>query len=288
MTLSISFYNNVKYTKDDFMNRDRDFFGNGVVTLTDFPLTLGPTPLTLTIGGGVAWVDGYRIANDDLLPVPLMIDKGDAQKRIDIIQLGHDDVNSRAVMTVKKGVPADTPIEPGADPGYLKLFAISVDANVTSLSSDKVTDRRNLVPLKVSGTQISFTGAVSTTQLGQANGVATLGADGKVPSLQLPTLVAMGALSAGTGNGSVRIDPAYELSSDTRTTTVTYGINGLVSTVKETDPTNSNATIATNSITYGTNGQISKITTTAGGHTATLTVNYGTNGLVSNLTQTYL
>jgi hypothetical protein len=163
--LSISYYDGVKYHSSEFMNRDKDFFGNGVVSLSHFPYTLpSPNNMTLSIGVGVAWVDGYRIANDSNT-ITLTVSAADSTNpRIDIVQIGHDDINSQAVLTIKKGVAAASPVEPSADPNYVKLYAINVPANATSISASNITDRRALVPLNVSGTQINMAGAAGTGQ----------------------------------------------------------------------------------------------------------------------------
>ncbi|KEO82094.1 hypothetical protein [Tumebacillus flagellatus] len=185
MTLWITFYDHVRYTKDDFMNRDRDFFGNGVVAATDFPLLL-TTGLNFTIGAGTAWVDGYRISNDGEDVISLNVEAPESNSRWDIVQIGHDDNSKSAVLKVKKGVADGKLIEPGADPYFLKLFAIKVDPNTTKLTAENVVDRRNLVPLKVTGSQIAFDGAVRSTTLGQPNGVATLDGNAHIPVGQLP------------------------------------------------------------------------------------------------------
>ncbi|NRD80270.1 hypothetical protein HPT25_23390 [Bacillus sp. BRMEA1] len=158
--LSITYYDNIKYHRMDFINRDKDFFGNGVVSLTHFPYTLpAPNNMTISIGAGAAWVDGYRIENDST-GITLTVPASDATNpRIDIVQVGHDDINSQAVLSIKKGVAASSPIEPDADPNFVKLFAINVPATATAISASNITDRRALVPLKVSGSQISFQGA---------------------------------------------------------------------------------------------------------------------------------
>jgi hypothetical protein len=193
LTLSITFYNNVKYTKDDFMNRDRDFFGNGVVKATDFPLTFPQTSdLTFQVGAGVAWVDGYRIANDATL-LQLAVQKGASLPRIDIVQIGHDDLNSQAVVSIKTGVAAASPIEPGPAGGFLKLYSISVPANATTITASAVTDRRTLVPLNISGTQINFSGAASTTSntfTGTQNAPSFVATSQNAP-LSLPNLTAL-------------------------------------------------------------------------------------------------
>ena len=161
MTLSITFYDNVKYTKEDFLNRDRDFYGDGVVNLSDFALSHSETPsFKVRIGRGVAWVDGYRISNDE--DIELDLGTSSTQSRIDIIQIGHDDERSQPVLMVKQGIPATTPIEAGADHGFIKLYAIRVQSRSSALRPGDVTDRRALVPLKVTGQQIVFEGAATT------------------------------------------------------------------------------------------------------------------------------
>jgi hypothetical protein len=161
--MNISFYDGVKYTRTAFLNRDKDFFGNGVVQSTHFPTTLTGNDMKINIGAGVAWVDGYRIENDTATIQLTVTASNPTLPRIDIIQIGHDDVNSLPSLVIKQGVASASPVEPGADIGYVKLYAISVGANVTKIISGNITDRRNLVPLNVSGTQISFAGAMSST-----------------------------------------------------------------------------------------------------------------------------
>lgn len=163
--LSITFYDSIKYHRQDFINRDLDFFGNGVVNLSHFPYTLDtPADMKVLIGAGVAWVDGYRIQNDSNIVTLIISPADNTNPRIDIIQIGHDDTNSQAVLMIKNGVAAASPVEPDADPNYLKLFAINVPANATSITASNITDRRTLVPLNVSGTQINLAGAAGTGQ----------------------------------------------------------------------------------------------------------------------------
>lgn len=171
MSLSITFFDKIKYKSTDFISRDADFFGSGVVNLTDFPLTYpSPANMTVNVGQGTAYVNGYRVHND-ANTIALTISTADTTNpRIDIIQVGYTssldgngDTTGSPVIQVKQGVAQATPIEPGADPGFVKLYAINVAANVTSITSSNVTDRRSLVPLNVTGTQISMGGALSNS-----------------------------------------------------------------------------------------------------------------------------
>ncbi|KEO84747.1 phage tail protein [Tumebacillus flagellatus] len=130
--------------------------------------------------------------------------------------------------------------------------------------------------------------AIPEAMRGEPGGVAALDEDGLLIPDQFPPPSAYGALPAGVWNQSVRIDPAYEMSSDTRSVSVTNGTNGLISGVTVTDPTSNNATVAANSLAYGSNGLVSKVTTTVGAHKKTVTINYGSNGLFSGLTKTFV
>lgn len=131
------------------ISRDSSISGNGLVNLNDFPLTYPTTPnMTVLIGAGTALVDGFRIANDTNV-ISLTVGVASMQPRIDIVQIGHD-VNNAPSLVIKQGVPGTLPLEPDADAGYVKLYAISVGAYVVSITSANITDRRALVPPKVS------------------------------------------------------------------------------------------------------------------------------------------
>ncbi|GIM47048.1 hypothetical protein DNHGIG_25970 [Collibacillus ludicampi] len=214
MTLSITFYDNIKYHRQDFMNRDLDFFGNGVVALTDFPLTFPATPnMTVNIGQGRAWVDGYRIANDSN-PVTLTVPAADSTyPRIDIIQIGHDDINQTYSLVVKKGVAAASPIEPGADPGYIKLYAINVPANATQITAANIIDRRSLVPLNVSGSQIQYSGVAGVNQANTFAANQTLAATGQATSQQNYPSYEMG-FTRSFWNGSTHVEKTSFLQVD--------------------------------------------------------------------------
>jgi hypothetical protein len=170
LTLSASFFDKVKYKSSDFRNRDADFFGSGVVHLTDFPITFNGN-MTVNIGEGVAWVSGgFRISNDNN-PITLTFAPADpVNPRIDIIQIGinssvdaNGDTTGTPVLQVKQGIASPSPIEPGPDNGYVKLYAVNIAPNQTSITSANVIDRRSLVPLNVDGSQISnFNGATTS------------------------------------------------------------------------------------------------------------------------------
>ncbi|MCF8566923.1 H-type lectin domain-containing protein [Alicyclobacillus tolerans] len=186
MTLGITFFDKVKYKSTDFLARDSDFFGAGVVHLTDFPLTYPSTPnMTVNVGAGTAWTNGYRVANDSNV-VTLTFNTADpTNPRIDIIEVGYTastdangDTTGSPVLQVKQGVAAASPIEPGADPGFVKLYAVSIAANQTTVTAADVTDRRALLPLNVDGSQITNFSGVTTAQ--QQNLIADLFGDTSV------------------------------------------------------------------------------------------------------------
>lgn len=169
MPLNITYFDKVKYSSQDFNDRFSDFFGSGILKSTDFPVTYPSTAnMTLNIGIGTALINGYRINNDSVTTLTLN-PSDSANSRIDIVQIGYTSTTDSsglttgdAVLEIKQGVAAATPVEPGADTNFIKLYAINVPANATSITSSNVTDKRSLVPLNIDGSQITFNGAQKT------------------------------------------------------------------------------------------------------------------------------
>jgi hypothetical protein len=170
VTLSITFFDKVKYKSTDFINRDADFFGNGVVRLTDFPISFSsPANMAVQIGAGTAWVNGMRVHNDSNMSLTFA-PADPTNPRIDIIQIGYTattdangDTTGQPVLQIKQGIASPSPIEPGPDPNFVKLYAITIAANQTTITSSNVIDRRALVPLNVDGSQISNFNGTTTS-----------------------------------------------------------------------------------------------------------------------------
>lgn len=203
MTISITFYDTIKYHQADFMNRDKDFFGNGCVNATDFPVTFPATPnMTLNIGIGTAWVDGFRIANDAVLL--LIIAAASAAARTDIIQIGHDDVNRRGVISIKQGVSGGG--VPVADAGYLKLYEVAVGIGQVTVGVGNVTSRRTLVPINVLPSQLISSGGVPYAVTGGTSTVLTATFPSAFQSLTDGMLIKV-QLVIGTGsNPTLNVD----------------------------------------------------------------------------------
>lgn len=197
MTLSATFLDKVKYVSQDFRAQFADFIGNGVVSLSHFPISYSnPANMNVTIGSqsinSVAWCGyGFRIA-DNAVPTSLTVPSADpTYPRIDIVQIGinpiidsNNDTTGTPTIQIKKGVAQASPIEPGADPGFVKIYAINVPANATQISASNVTDRRSLVPLNISGSQINYQGAASISNPNTFSANQTLSSQGNATESQ--------------------------------------------------------------------------------------------------------
>lgn len=173
MALKVTFFDKVKYLSTDFIARDADLFGSGVVHLTDFPITYSsPANMSISIGQGAAWINGYRVANDSN-PITLTFAPADPNNpRIDIVEVGYSattdslgNTTGSPILQIKQGIPAANPIEPGADQNFIKLYSVSIAPGQTSITPANVTDRRSLVPINVDGSQIQNINAVQATYL---------------------------------------------------------------------------------------------------------------------------
>lgn len=147
MTISSSFFDHVKYPAQEFINRDKDFIGNGVLKpATDFALTYNSN-MTINIEGtGTAWCNGMRIAYDANPILTLAFAIADTTNpRIDLIEIGTTGTGTQGqgVIQVVKGVPASSPLQPQPDAGFIGLYAVSIPANATSITSTNVTDLRS-------------------------------------------------------------------------------------------------------------------------------------------------
>ncbi len=174
LALNITFMDKVIYTSSDFVSRDSDFLGAGCVSLSDFPLIFPSTAsMSLSVGAGVAWVNGYRCSNDSTSDINLTFAPANTTyPRIDIIEMGYNsaidsngDITGSAILQIKEGVAASSPIEPSADPNFTKLYAVNIAANQATVVSSNIIDRRTLVPLNVDGSQITNFAGVNQTYI---------------------------------------------------------------------------------------------------------------------------
>jgi hypothetical protein len=154
-----SWFDHIKYGASEILAHFADFFGAGVIDPTnDFELAFPATPnMTVNVGAGVARINGYRVHNDGSSPVTLTFTAADATfPRIDLVQVGplsQLDVDPRLGTSqplgrifVKKGTPSVSPVQPTPDANMVALYAVSIAANQTTVTSANVTDLRALVP----------------------------------------------------------------------------------------------------------------------------------------------
>lgn len=112
-----------------------------------FIVTAG-TGMTINVGSGRALIKSHWIKNDALLS--LTLDAADVQlPRIDLIVLRLDlNESGRNIdVAVKKGTPAERPVQPAISVGTtvyeLVLAAITVNKNTTEILQSNISDRRS-------------------------------------------------------------------------------------------------------------------------------------------------
>jgi len=158
MTIHASYIAGNQYSPIDLMERDKDFFSNGILIQSDLTTLQTDTPsMGVSVLSGVHWVDGYRIYNDS--NTTLTIETADVTNpRIDIIVIGIDITTVpyyTPVLQVIKGTPSSSPIAPSI-PGTIigiKLAEVYVDVNVTSIINSNITDKRIIAGLKIKTTE---------------------------------------------------------------------------------------------------------------------------------------
>ena len=137
------------------------------------------------------------------------------------------ELHTRAVVSVKTGVPNASPAAPVAGAGVVPLWQVHVAAGQVTLGGGDLTDVRALmkslyqvvVDLAAANVLIAAlnAGAELIAHKGQANGYASLDGGGKVPFAQIPAIAisdvftvasqaAMLALTAERGDFAIRSD----------------------------------------------------------------------------------
>lgn len=96
------------------------------------------------------------------------------------------DTSSDAYIKNKPSIPAGVTVDAelsdtSANPVQNKVVKAALDGKAAASHTHGIAD--------IPGLQDAFNAKLDTSQKGQANGVATLGTDGKVPSEQLPSYV---------------------------------------------------------------------------------------------------
>lgn len=151
------------------------------------------------------------------------------------------ELHSRAVISVKTGVPNASPAAPVAGAGEVGLWRVHVAAGQANLGGGDLTDVRPLmkslyqVVIELAAANVAIAalnaGAELLIRKGVANGYAALDSGGKVPFAQIPAIAisetyvvasqaAMLALAAERGDVAIRTDinQSFILSAEPATT----------------------------------------------------------------------
>lgn len=140
-----------------------------------------PTPsMAVIVGNGIAWIPGtesgtqgsYCVLNDADVTVSIATAHG-SLPRIDIVQIRVRDsfysgTQDDAVIDVKTGTPASSPVAPTPDPNALVLAEVLVGAGVSSIVNANITDKRRY--LAAAGGVLPYVVAapVPTTEMRQS------------------------------------------------------------------------------------------------------------------------
>lgn len=144
------FFNSVggdrKYDASFFAQYFASFIGNGVFpNPSDNLQVIANNDMTVTVGVGKAWINGYVLFNDE--QYNLSVDVADGTlKRIDRVVARFDTANREITVKVKKGAFGNTPSAPDLQRdanGYeLALADIFIDKGAISITQADITDTR--------------------------------------------------------------------------------------------------------------------------------------------------
>ncbi len=314
LTITCSYFDHVKYSASEFINRDKDFVGNGVLHPgTDFALTF-PGGMTINVGAGTAWVGGRRIGYDaDPVQALTLVAANPTYPRIDLIEVGYTGTGASGVGQIKvvTGVSAPSPLQPQPDTGFIGIYAVSVGAGVTSISVGNVQDIRAGISI-AGATNTPLASTIPATITPSSTGNAGVGTSAARDDHQHPapasyppnshasshgtagsdrvTPAAIGAaaasdltayINAGTNNKSTQEVKTLLVKTDTRRIEVTR-TSGQISSLAVKDPSD-NSTVTSVTVNR-TSGQVSSVVATVGTRTITTTVNR-TSGQVTSITK---
>jgi hypothetical protein len=145
-----SFFNSVsgdrKYQASDFAAFFSSLLTNGVFPNPSTNLqVLSNNNMTVTVGIGKAWINGYVYINDSALILPIAVADG-VLNRIDRLVIQFDTVGRTIKTVVKKGVFSTTPVAPvlEQDANYFELAIadIYIGKGVLTVVQANITDQR--------------------------------------------------------------------------------------------------------------------------------------------------
>lgn len=113
---------------------------------TALKLTGDSSGLNVKLAAGYAFIQGYMYYTDAVVTIPIEV--GDTTARTDIVVLRADPVSNAVTPTVIKGTPgspAPDPVQTDTGAYDLLIGKVSVAANVSTITSDNVTDERTFM-----------------------------------------------------------------------------------------------------------------------------------------------
>lgn len=162
------------YTSAAFARLIKTMMRDGVVHNDGAELAVSPSvpaAMSVSVGTGMALIQGRYYINDAALPVPVAA-ADPSHPRIDRVVVQLEATPGRTVhAVVKQGTPAPSPVPPAltrtAETWELSLAQVRVNAGATSITAGNITDERGnaslcgvAAPVYVPSSQVEVVGAV--------------------------------------------------------------------------------------------------------------------------------
>lgn len=221
--------NNIEYTAEDaeLYHATRT---SGVFANDDFPITVSGDGNVVTIGEGIGWIrnskfSGKVVANKSEMSLDLGLPHA-TYPRIDAVVLQFNANANASEIIVKNGTAKTNPMPPEVvrtESVYeLHLYHVYREAGAASVTASNVTDlRSDSAYCGIMSDDVTMLGDdyVSKNMVGVANGVASLGANGKVPESQLPSMDYIPTSQKGAAGGVASLGSDGKLPVDELPTT---------------------------------------------------------------------
>lgn len=176
--------------------------------LDELEVTSTGVGMQVQVGGGAAICRG--VLYDQSSTLPLNIDAADGQQRIDVVALqvvpagADDDKEGRALLVVKKGTPAGTPVPPSltqtSSLWEMALAHVTVDIGASSIAGNKVADVRPQSNVKIGD------GYITTAMIGDGQVTTPKILDGAVTTTKLDTMAVTTAKIASEAVTTAKIE----------------------------------------------------------------------------------
>lgn len=208
--------NNIEYTAEDaeLYHATRT---SGVFANDDFPITVSGDGNVVTIGEGIGWIrnskfSGKVVANKSEMPLDLGLPHA-TYPRVDAVVLQFNANANSSEIIVKNGTAKTNPTPPEVvrtESVYeLHLYHVYREAGAASVTASNVTDlRSDSAYCGIMSDDVTMLGDdyVNKNMVGVANGIASLGGDGKVLESQLPPMNYIPISQKAAANGVASLD----------------------------------------------------------------------------------